>query len=363
MNWSIFSVGLGLWLAATLRAGGAWAATKAYDVGHFSDELRATITVEDSQEVFRPGSVSVYERKSGKRMLHVEASELAFDLEQYGEVAPNVVELPYGRQSVVIYEDFDLDGRRDLAIMDGQSSCYHGPSFQIFVREGKGFKKSRAFTRLAQEEYCGMFQLDRAKKLISTMTKSGCCWHRFETYAVVQRAPVLLESVEDSLVGGSYLRRVTSGRRASTEHFLLPPEESLSKVLLSFDLAGPRPRHVEVFVTEGYLDYALVVGADRRVEYSQRLHARPRDPTRKDAEPEPFRWDPAKRELSFQTGAYRYVVHDGEDPGVTVSHLGKVTFLPAIASSRRGSLQSPLLEELENAMVAPPGSASTLRRR
>jgi hypothetical protein len=349
MNWSKFSVVLGL--AATLSTGRALAATKAYDVGHFSDEFRATVTVEDSQEVFRPGSVSVYERKSGKRLLHVEASELAFDLEQNGEVAPNVVELPYGRQSVVIYEDFDLDGRRDLAIMDGQKSCYHGPSFQIFVREGKGFKKSRAFTRLAQEEYCGMFQVDRAEKRIYTMTKSGCCWHRYDSYAVVKRAPVLLESVEESAVDGSYLRRATRGRRASLEYFLLPPEESISKVLLSFDLAGPRPRHVEVFVTEGYLDYALVVGPDRRVEYSQRLHARPRDLTRKDAEPEPFLWDPAKRELSFETGAYRYVVHDGEEPGVTVSHLGEVTFLPAIASSRRGSLQSPLLEHLANATV------------
>jgi len=48
----------------------------------------------------------------------------------------------FGTAALLIYEDFDFDGRRELAIMDGQNSCYHGPSFRIFLRRGRGFEES-----------------------------------------------------------------------------------------------------------------------------------------------------------------------------------------------------------------------------
>ncbi len=94
----------------------ALAAQKTYQIGHFSDEFRATLAVEDSSDVFRPGSVSVFASPSGQRLLRVASDELTLELE-HGQVPANIKELPYGRQSVLIYEDFDFDGRRDLAIM------------------------------------------------------------------------------------------------------------------------------------------------------------------------------------------------------------------------------------------------------
>jgi hypothetical protein len=352
LDWRTLPITAALSLAALSGVSPAEAAPEEYRVGHFSDEFRATVTVNETSTFFQPGFVSVFERKSGKRLLRIESNELTFEVGN-DEVAPNVVELPYGQQSVVIYEDFDFDGRADLAIMDGQNSCYHGPSFQIFVREGKGFVKSPAFTRLAQE-YCGMFSIDRAKKQLYAMTKSGCCWHQFDTFDVVKRAPRLSKSVEESLEQASvaYLRRVTTGRQSTTETLLLPSEDSISKPLLAFDLAGPRARHVEVLATEGFLDYAVVVGPERRVEYSQRLHARPVDTKRKDAEPEPFRWDSATGELSFRTGDYRYVIHDGQKHGVSVHHLGKEVFMPAVETSRRGTLSGLKVDEFENVTSA-----------
>jgi hypothetical protein len=352
MDRKALSAAAALAVSALLSVDPAQAAQKEYAIGHFSDELRATVTVEETQDVFRPGFVSVFERKSGQRLLRVEADELAFELD-HDEIEPNVMELPYGRQSVVIYDDFDFDGRPDLAIMDGQHSCYHGPSFQIFVRQGKGFAKSRAFTRLAQE-YCGMFSIDRAHKQLHAMTKSGCCFHQFDTFDVVRRSPFLSQSVEESVEQGApaYLRRTTTGRSSSSEHLLLGPQDSIAKVLLAFDLAGPRPRHVEVFATEGYLDYAVVVGPERRVELSYRLQARPVDTQRADAQPEPFRWDSATSELSFRTGAYRYVIHDGEKHGVSVHHSGSEVFIPAVETSRRGTLSGLNVADFENATSA-----------
>ncbi len=122
--------------------------------------------------------------------------------------------------------------------MDGQNSCYGGPSFQIFLRTDRMFVKSAAFTELAQS-YCGMFHVDHQKKRLATMTKSGCCWHQFNTFVVVGRAPALIESIVEELLHGasSYLKRETSGQKVSSEYFLLPPSESGSQPLLAFDLA------------------------------------------------------------------------------------------------------------------------------
>src|SRR6185436_16339027 len=123
-----------------------------------------------------------------------------------------VLELPYGEQSVLIYDDFDFDGRRDLALMDGQNSCYGGPSFQIFLRQGSGFVRSKAFTKLAQE-FCGMFSVDPVAQRIATMTKSGCCWHEFNVYTVVNHEPRLLETTVEAVAefSSAYFRTERTG--------------------------------------------------------------------------------------------------------------------------------------------------------
>lgn len=39
-------------------------------------------------------------------------------------------------------------------------------------------------------EFLRMFSVDVADKTLSTVTKSGCCWHQFNTYKVVGNRPV-----------------------------------------------------------------------------------------------------------------------------------------------------------------------------
>jgi len=332
------------------------AKTRVYTVGHFSDEFYATLTVEKGNDVFRPGAVAVYEHGSRKLVLRVESEALTVDLDRSNQASANVKELPYGRQSVLIHEDFDFDGRADLAIMDGQKSCYNGPSFQIFLRRGRGFVKSREFTRLAQE-YCGMFQVDAKAKRLSTMTKSGCCWHLFESYDVVNHAPRLLESATESLADYSsyYLKRETTkhGQPTKVEYFLLGPQDLRAKALLEFDLVGPRQRRVKVFLLEGRLEYALVNGTEQRVEFGYELHVQ----LQGDAERPPFVWSPTSRELSFRNGGYRYVIQDSPGRlGVSVHTGTKVTFLPGVESSRSGSLDRLNVKGLQNVVLAPNSS-------
>jgi len=346
-------------LAGSLVTPAAQATPRTFRIAEFSPDFYASVTVDESDldEVFRPGSVSVFDARTHKPIITVEADELTFDLD-HGVASANVAELPYGKQSLVFFEDFDFDGHPDLAIMDGQHSCYHGPSYRIFLRvKGKGFALSRAFTELAQA-YCGMFEVDATLRRLATMGKSGCCIHEYNTYKVVNHVPYLLESVVEAVVldAPAYVRTQRTGKAPSFSLSL--PTDSPAKPILDFDLADAAHRHVAVFASEDTLDYALVVGPERRVEFSYYLNVaggrRGNVPEKLPA----FRFDRAKRELSFQNGAYRYVICDAPGRlGVEVRRQGRVSFLPGDPATRTGGLErlvEPLPANVTRTASAPP---------
>ncbi len=79
---------------------------------------------------------------------------------------PNRKELSYGLQRILIYEDFNFDGIKDFAILNGNNSCYSGPSFDIYIT-GKNDQVvyNDEFSALSND-YCGMFEVDvKAKRL------------------------------------------------------------------------------------------------------------------------------------------------------------------------------------------------------
>jgi len=327
-------------LAIFASAIDAQAARKTYPIGPFSDEYHATVTVEDSSEVFRPGAVSVFDSKTGKRIIHVTAEELTVDVAQ-GKVTPNIKQLPYGEQSVLIYEDFNFDGRKDLAIMDGQNSCYHGPSFQVYLATGTGFKLSAAFTELAQS-YCGMFQVDAATKSLSTMTKSGCCWHQFNEYQVAGDRPVLVRSVEDEVAGSSPLgyRKMSvreKGRKRKIT-YQLDEEVGHLQTVLAFPLKEGGKSVVVFQMEDETLDYALLT-ADGNVEFSYVLDVVGyRRGTGKDELPD-MRLARGGHNLQFKNGKYTYTIHDAPDRlGVSVDFDKRSVFLAGDPTGKKGGL-------------------------
>lgn len=74
------------------------------------------------------------------RVLEINSDEFIYELDENFHVKTNVIELPYREQSILIHEDFNFDGIKDLATMDGQFSCYHGASFQIYLETKNGLK-------------------------------------------------------------------------------------------------------------------------------------------------------------------------------------------------------------------------------
>lgn len=211
-------------------------AQQRFQIIGFSDRYEGFLEIAKGyeEEVFKKGRISIIEQKTKKKLFTIESEELSYDLDGDGKVITNVSEIPYGEQSIIISGDFNFDRRPDLAIMDGQNSCYHGPSFQIYLETDKGLVHSEEFTRLAQE-YCGMFSVNDDDKTISTMTKSGCCWHEFSLFRVEDNIPIVIEIFEQGVNADGYTMQIketkrVGGRLVEKVYNVLAAEERLEEV-------------------------------------------------------------------------------------------------------------------------------------
>ncbi|MFT4094620.1 MAG: hypothetical protein QM640_13400 [Niabella sp.] len=233
-------------------------------VDNFSKDYFGKLFIKDTSEVFSPGWVAVYDSKTKKQLIKVESEELTFELHD-GKPVANIKQLPYGEQSQIMYEDYNFDGKKDFAIMDGQNSCYHGPSFQIYLATAKGFEFSEPFTQLAQE-YCGMFNVDHKEKKLYTMTKDGCCWHQFSEYVVKNNVPVAVKIVEEGVnaagVAFDYTEKnLVNGKMVGTNYSMLAAEEIKDSVLFSFEFVNKKK--VRLFTFNGHLYYAFTDKEDK----------------------------------------------------------------------------------------------------
>lgn len=165
----------------------------------FSDKYTGVVSVIHDGEEETNCTVTLYDKK-GTKIFSEPAFLSEYDLDEGNRARTNVKELPYGEQSILIFEDFNFDGHEDIALRTGFFSCYGGPSYAIYLAKGTGFVYSESFSELGQN-YCGMFQVDTDKKQLHTMTKSGCCWHEFATYEVHNDTVVPVEVIEEHYSG------------------------------------------------------------------------------------------------------------------------------------------------------------------
>ncbi|MGN2438029.1 XAC2610-related protein [Pseudomonas syringae] len=315
-------------------AGFAGATRDSYTLQDFSDRYRATLEISAKDDVFRPGVINVYDKASGNALIRVQSDELVLGTDpKTGEVKTNVHELPYGEQSVLIYQDFNFDGIKDLALMDGQNSCYHGPSYQVFLGTADGFRHSDSFTELAQSN-CGLFSVDEKTRKVETMTKSGCCWHQMSTYGIHNGEPVLETQTVIEHTGGSGLPTETVGRNQNGKMTyttrIVWEEDEVRETLLSFRLA-PSGKRIVLFRSE-FAEPVYYAAVDSKnlvgLVYPQ-------------AEGEQLKYDEATHTLSFVRGDTTYrIVGDaqGAPTGMQVIVRGKTTELKLLAEPAEGSL-------------------------
>ncbi len=315
-----------------------------FNVNNFSPDYYGKITVEDTSDVFMKGSVAIYNKKSGKQLIKVKSNELAFDHPE-GKVQANIKELPYGEQSVIMYDDFNFDGIKDFAIMDGQESCYHGPSFTIFLGGEVGFLRSKEFTKLAHD-YCGMFDIDTVRKTIHTMTKSGCCWHEFSEFIVESNKPKAVKVVEEDAQNLPYviLTEKTWDGKKMVKSVTKNLDTADLTIFLSFKVIK-NGKHVLLFAHNQQLNYALL-DTNQNVEFSY--------PIETDEETPGFMFDTTKNNLSvtFQNKSANYHIYEGLNKvGVEAITKGVLYAQDGDIRSKKGSLKDLLKMKLENLVI------------
>ena len=227
-------------------------------VDNFSKDYFGKLYIADTAEVFSKGWVAIFDKKSKKQLIKINSDELTFELHK-GKVLANIKELPYGEQSQILYEDYNFDGIKDFAIMDGQNSCYHGPSFQIYLATDKGFKQSPELTELSQD-YCGMFDIDHKTKTIRTMTKSGCCWHQYSEFKVKNSKPYPIKIVEEGMSASGITwdyeeQNLINGKMVKSTYQMLALEVDKDNLLLSFEFENKKK--MKIFKTENILYYVF----------------------------------------------------------------------------------------------------------
>ena len=233
-------------------------------VDNFSKDYFGKLFIADTTEVFSKGWVAIFDKKSKKQLLKIDSDELTFNLHK-GKILANINEIPYGEQSQILYNDYNFDGTKDFAIMDGQNSCYHGPSFQIFLSINNKFILSPTFTELSQNN-CGMFDVDFKTKTIFTMTKSGCCWHQSATYKVEDNKPYPIKIVEEGYSASGILleykeQNLVNKKMVETSYETLALELNDENLVLLFEFENKKK--MKVFISESILYYVFTDANDK----------------------------------------------------------------------------------------------------
>jgi hypothetical protein len=161
------------------------------------------------------GRVSLYKKgvQSAFQVLSLPNIELYKDTAAYNpEINKNRRGI-YAEEYSVVFDDFDFDGKQDLAICNGRKAGYGGPSYNIYLFQKKSqqFVENRRLTGLTEGGYLGLFFPDAKRHLLIAYSKSGCCYHETEKYQLINSKPILVEKIiEDATIAQRGLVKVTT---------------------------------------------------------------------------------------------------------------------------------------------------------
>lgn len=321
-----------------------------YRIEGFSTQYRAELHIEKGYEdaVFKKGRLLVFDNQSQELLIELPSDEFTVHRKTTDTVATNIIEWPYGEQSVLIYEDFNFDGRKDLALMDGQHSCYHGPSFQVYLESDQGLRHNKAFSRLAQE-YCGMFQTDHKNKSIHAITKSGCCWHRFSTFKVVDNRPVPVSVVEEDAMHFPFLTTTLTewpnGKKQTSIYRTIDLQQENVQSRLSFTLAKSG-KELLLYTLDNEVLYYLLLQPNGAIEFDY--------PTAENEAEIDFMWNSQGNSLRFTNQGAHYEVYETQKEGrlykigIRVRVNGKRYHLKGDVKTVKGSFEALYQLSLSN---------------
>ena len=146
--------------------------------------------------------VEILRKTQHKVFQTIKMPEMYLELGSDKRPTANLAELYGWNNSGVIFDDFNFDGRADLAMRNGSNGSYGGPSYDVYLfsKVAGRFVRNISLTKLASENL-GMFKVIKEKREIETFNKSGCCWHETTRYQVIDNRPRKIFIITEDATG------------------------------------------------------------------------------------------------------------------------------------------------------------------
>lgn len=163
-------------------------------------DVKIEVAVCDSGFCKGKAKFSFYRKNSPRPFQIINLANTQIWLDKSGNAQSNVT-FRYDEQSVINLGDFNFDGFEDIALCDGANGGYGMPSYRVYLfsKQQQKFVHNLSFTEIGQGPSLGMFEVDQRQKLLYRYSKSGCCWHQTEGFAIVKNRPKKFMNIQRTL--------------------------------------------------------------------------------------------------------------------------------------------------------------------
>ncbi|MDO5509102.1 MAG: hypothetical protein Q4F57_00260 [Weeksellaceae bacterium] len=295
---------------------------KTIQLKDFSPDYTAKVTYTTTGNYEYEGFIRIFNKKTNKMLIEVRNEMLI--LGNASEIA-NIAQKPYGEHSLVFYEDFNFDGRKDFAIAEGRAGCYGSESYKIFLGTKQGFKYSQELTDIA-EGGCGMFSVDPEDKSIHTFNKSGWFdkfgysyrYHNNKPY-LYEETSIVADGLHETLIIEKFDPKGKSISKEITKYFNDDLMEQLGEIKLQNTFRNNKV--MTIYTTSDTLGYSF----HNEDYFIELLHEGD------------FQYSKEDNTLSFINEDTKYIIHEDK---IVIETPSKTHTLNAIPGKKIGTLKS-----------------------
>lgn len=175
-----------------------------------------------------PGVITIRDSKTLKVLQQLQTQAGNVPVDRNGKANAWLL----GPFSLLYFDDFNFDGRQDLAIRNGTDpeKDYKG-RFDVYLQDPKKSQwiLNQALTDLAKEGSNGMFSVSPLDGMLLSQSEGDCCWNRVRHWKMQGEELVLLHSEteeqiqpsepgENSSMPGGYVRRTVGNLKDGQWH-------------------------------------------------------------------------------------------------------------------------------------------------